>query len=316
MGSGITQVCASAGYRTVVREVDDRLLEQGLLRIRQFLDSGVAKGKLTEDARKATLGHITGTTSFDAFHDCDLVIEAIVENVQAKQFAYSALERVVPAHTILLSNTSSICITELAAATQRPEKFAGLHFFSPVPLMKLVEVIRALTTSDETYRTAVEFASSIGKEPVSAPDRPGFIVNRLLVPYLLDAIRAHENGLGSVEDIDKGMTLGCGHPIGPFALLDFIGLDTAYSVASIMFEEFREPHYAPPPLLEADGAGGTTGTKVGSRVLHATQCDVFGSSALRLLFVFPILWRPLSAEWCVDHRVAAPCARRCCGLRR
>ncbi len=263
MGSGITQVCASAGYRTVVREVDDRLLDQGLTRIRQFLDGGVARGKLTEDSRRLTLSNITGTTSFEAFHDCDLVIEAIVENVQAKQFAYSALERVVPAHTVLLSNTSSICITELAAATNRPERFAGLHFFSPVPLMKLVEVIRALTTSDETYRTAVEFAASIGKEAVTAPDRPGFIVNRLLVPYLLDAIRAHENGLGSVEDIDKGMTLGCGHPIGPFALLDFIGLDTAYSVASIMYEEFREPQYAPPPLLKRMVLAGRLGRKSG-----------------------------------------------------
>jgi 3-hydroxybutyryl-CoA dehydrogenase len=263
MGSGITQVSAAAGYRTVVREVDQRLLDQGLARIRQFLDAGVAKGKLTEDSRNATLANITGTTSFDAFHDCDLVIEAIVENVQAKQLAYSALEPVIPGHAILLSNTSSICITELAAATTRPERFAGLHFFSPVPLMKLVEVIRALTTSDETYRAAVDFAASIGKEPVAAPDRPGFIVNRLLVPYLLDAVRAHENGLGSVEDIDKGMTLGCGYPIGPFALLDFIGLDTAYSVASIMFDEFREPAYAPPPLLKRMILAGRLGRKSG-----------------------------------------------------
>lgn len=263
MGAGITQVSAAAGYRTVVREVDDRLLEEGLTRIRQFLDAGVAKGKLTGDSRHVTLANITGTTSFEALHDCDLVIEAIVENVQAKQLAYSALERVVPTHTIFLSNTSSICITELAAATMRPERFAGLHFFSPVPLMKLVEVIRALTTSDETYRTAFDFARSIGKEPVSAPDRPGFIVNRLLVPYLLDAIRAHENGLGSVEDIDKGMTLGCGYPIGPFALLDFIGLDTAYSVASIMHQEFREPAYAPPPLLKRMVLAGRLGRKSG-----------------------------------------------------
>jgi 3-hydroxybutyryl-CoA dehydrogenase len=263
MGSGITQVSAAAGYRTVVREVDERLLDQGLTRIRQFLDAGVAKGKLTEDSRNATLANITGTTSFDAFHDCDLVIEAIVENVQAKQLAYSALEQAIPSHAILLSNTSSICITELAAATRRPERFAGLHFFSPVPLMKLVEVIRGLTTSDETYRAAVDFAASIGKDPVAAPDRPGFIVNRLLVPYLLDAVRAHENGLGSVEDIDKGMRLGCGHPIGPFALLDFIGLDTAYSVASIMFDEFREPAYAPPPLLKRMILAGRLGRKSG-----------------------------------------------------
>jgi len=263
MGSGIAQVCASSGYRTVVREVDDRQLEQGLSRIRQFLDGGVTRGKLTEELRARTLANITGTTSFEPFHECDLVIEAIVENVQAKQLAYSALEPVLPPHTVLLSNTSSICVTELAAATRRPDRFAGLHFFSPVPLMKLVEVIRALTTSDETYRTAVAFAESIGKEPITAPDRPGFIVNRLLVPYLLDAVRAHENGLGSVEDIDKGMMLGCGHPIGPFALLDFIGLDTAYSVASIMFEQFREPAYAPPPLLRRMVLAGRLGRKSG-----------------------------------------------------
>jgi 3-hydroxybutyryl-CoA dehydrogenase len=263
MGSGIAQVCASAGYRTVVREVDEQQLEQGLSRIREFLDGGVSRGKLTEDARALTLSNITGTTSFEAFHECDLVIEAIVENLQAKQLAYSSLERVVPAHAVLLSNTSSLCITELAAATRRPDRFAGLHFFSPVPLMKLVEVIRALTTSDETYHTAVEFARSIGKEPITAPDRPGFIVNRLLVPYLLDAVRAHENGLGSVEDIDKGMTLGCGHPIGPLALLDFIGLDTAFAVASIMFEEFREPSYAPPPLLKRMVLAGRLGRKSG-----------------------------------------------------
>jgi 3-hydroxybutyryl-CoA dehydrogenase len=263
MGSGITQVCAAAGYPTVVREVDESLLDEGLARIRQFLDDGVAKGKLSEDRRTFTLANITGTTSFDAFRDCDLVIEAIVENAQAKQLAYSALERVIPAHTVLLSNTSSLCITELAAATSRPDRFAGLHFFSPVPLMKLVEVIRGLTTSDETYRTAVDFAAAIGKEAIAAPDRPGFIVNRLLVPYLLDAVRAHENGLGSVEDIDKGMTLGCGHPIGPFALLDFIGLDTAYSVATIMFEEFREAAYAPPPLLKRMVLAGRLGRKSG-----------------------------------------------------
>ena len=263
MGSGIAQVTAAAGYRTIVREVDGQQLEQGLSRIRQFLDTGVAKGKLADSARAATLDNITGATEFDALAGCDLVIEAIVENVQAKQLAYSALETVVSPQTILLSNTSSICITELAASTRRPDRFAGLHFFSPVPLMKLVEVIRALTTSDETYHSVLQFAAAIGKDAVTAPDRPGFIVNRLLVPYLLDAVRAHENGLGSIEDIDRGMTLGCGHPIGPFALLDFIGLDTAYSVASIMFEEFREPAYAPPPLLKRMVLAGRLGRKSG-----------------------------------------------------
>jgi 3-hydroxybutyryl-CoA dehydrogenase len=263
MGSGIAQVAAAAGYRTIVREVDDRLLQQGLGRIRKFLDDGVAKGKVSAERRDQTLASLTGTTTLTAFGECDLVIEAIVESVDAKQAAYTALEAVLPAHTIIVSNTSSICITELAAATKRPERFAGLHFFSPVPLMKLVEVIPALTTSEETRRTVFEFVASLGKEAIGAPDRPGFIVNRLLVPYLLDAVRAHENGLGSVEDIDKGMTLGCGHPIGPFGLLDFVGLDTAYAIANIMFEEFREPAYAPPPLLKRMVLAGRLGRKSG-----------------------------------------------------
>jgi 3-hydroxybutyryl-CoA dehydrogenase len=263
MGSGIAQVSAAAGFRTIVREVDDHFLQKGLSRIRKFIEDGVAKGKVTAESRDATLANLTGTTTFSSFGDCDLVIEAIVENVEAKQAAYAALEAVVPSHTIFLSNTSSICITELAAATRRPDRFGGLHFFSPVPLMKLVEVIRALTTSDETSQTALDFVAALGKEAIAAPDRPGFIVNRLLVPYLLDAIRAHESGLGSVEDIDKGMTLGCGHPIGPFALLDFVGLDTAYYIANIMFEEFRETAFAPPPLLKRMVLAGRLGRKSG-----------------------------------------------------
>ena len=263
MGSGIAQVSATAGFRTIVREVDDHLLQKGLSRIRKFIEDGVAKGKVTAESRDATLANLTGTTTFSSFGECDLVIEAMVENVEAKQSAYAALEAVVPPHTIFLSNTSSICITELAAATKRPDRFGGLHFFSPVPLMKLVEVIRALTTSDETSQTAFDFVAALGKEAIAAPDRPGFIVNRLLVPYLLDAIRAHESGLGSVEDIDKGMTLGCGYPIGPFALLDFVGLDTAYYIANIMFEEFREPAFAPPPLLKRMVLAGRLGRKSG-----------------------------------------------------
>src|SRR5205814_2652829 len=194
--------------------------------------------------------NLSGATSVDALKDCDLVIEAIVEHLDEKRAAYAALDGMVKDHTIVVSNTSSLCITELAAATKRPDRFSGLHFFNPVPIMKLVEVIRALTTSDETYRTVFAFATSLGKEPITAPDRPGFIVNRLLVPYLLDAIRAYENGLGTLEDIDKGMKLGCGYPMGPFTLLDFVGLDTTYYIANIMFEEFREPAYAPPPLLK------------------------------------------------------------------
>jgi 3-hydroxybutyryl-CoA dehydrogenase len=263
MGSGIAQVCAASGYKTIVKEVDQPVLDKGLARIRKFLDDGVVKGKVTADARDATLGKLSGTVAFDAMAGCDLIVEAIVENLDAKRSAYASLESVVGSHTIFLSNTSSLCITELAASTKRPDRFAGLHFFNPVPLMKLAEVIRGLTTSDETYATVMTFVQSLGKEPITAPDRPGFIVNRLLVPYLLDAIRAYENGLGTLEDIDKGMNLGCGHPMGPFKLLDFVGLDTTFYIANIMFEEFREPAYAPPPLLKRMVLAGRLGRKSG-----------------------------------------------------
>jgi 3-hydroxybutyryl-CoA dehydrogenase len=263
MGGGIAQVCAQAGYKTIVREVEEPLLRKGLARIEKFLSDGVAKGKVTPEARDAALSKLVGTTRFDEFKECDLVIEAIVENVDEKRKAYTALDAVVGDHAIFCSNTSSLCITELAASTKRPDRFAGLHFFNPVPLMKLVEVIRGLSTTNETYRAAFTFAQSLGKEPITAPDRPGFIVNRLLVPYLLDAIRAYENGLGTLEDIDKGMMLGCGYPMGPFTLLDFVGLDTTYYIANIMFEEFREPAYAPPPLLKRMVMAGRLGKKSG-----------------------------------------------------
>jgi 3-hydroxybutyryl-CoA dehydrogenase len=263
MGSGIAQVSAAAGYKTIVRELDESFLNKGLGRIRKFVDDGVAKGKVAAEARDTTLGNLSGVTGVDALKGCDLIIEAIIENLDEKRATYAALEKVVSDQAIFLSNTSSLCITELAAATTRPDRFAGLHFFNPVPIMKLVEVIRALTTSDETYRTAFAFAQSLGKEPITAPDRPGFIVNRLLVPYLLDAIRAYENGLGTLEDIDKGMKLGCGYPMGPFTLLDFVGLDTTYYIANIMFEEFREPAYAPPPLLKRMVLAGRLGRKSG-----------------------------------------------------
>jgi 3-hydroxybutyryl-CoA dehydrogenase len=263
MGSGIAQVSAAAGYKTIVREVDDAVLEKGLGRIQKFLADGVAKGKVTPDARDKTLANLRGTTSFDALKDCDLVIEAIVENLDWKKQTYAALEGVIARDTIIVSNTSSLCMTELAASTMRPDRFGGLHFFNPVPLMKLVEVIRALQTSDDTYQTVFAFAQSLGKEAVTAPDRPGFIVNRLLVPYLLDAVRAYENGLGSLEDIDKAMKLGCGYPMGPFTLLDFVGLDTTYYVANVMFEEFKEPAYAPPPLLKRMVLAGRLGRKSG-----------------------------------------------------
>jgi len=263
MGAGIAQVCAAAGYKTIVREVQQTLLESGLDRIRKFLDEGVAKGKTPAEVRDRALANLSGTTTFDALNGCDLIIEAIVEYLNEKKTAYRVLESIVGVETILASNTSSLCITELAASTARPDRFAGLHFFNPVPVMPLVEVIRALTTSDETYQTVLSFARSLGKEAITAPDRPGFIVNRLLVPYLLDAIRAYERGLGTLQDIDKGMTLGCGYPMGPFTLLDFVGLDTTYYIANIMFDEFREPAYAPPPLLKRMVLAGYLGRKSG-----------------------------------------------------
>ena len=263
MGAGIAQVSAASGYKTIVREVNQGLLDKGLGRIRKFLDDGVAKGKVTTEQRDGTLGNLSGATDFGALASCDLIVEAIIENIAEKGAAYTALESVVGAHTILASNTSSLCITELAAKTKRPDRFGGLHFFNPVPLMKLVEVVRGLTTSDETYQSLMDFSRSLGKEPITAPDKPGFIVNRLLVPYLLDAIRCYERGLGTIEDIDKGMKLGCGHPMGPLTLLDFVGLDTTYYIANIMFDEYKDPMFAAPPLLKRMVLAGKTGRKAG-----------------------------------------------------
>ena len=263
MGAGIAQVSAAAGYKTIVREVEDAVLEKGLGRIEKFLQGGVDKGKVTAQDKQRTLANLTGTTKLDDLNACDIVVEAIIENIDEKSKTYFALESIVGSNTIFCSNTSSLCITELASRTKRPDRFAGLHFFNPVPIMKLVEVIRGLTTSDETYQTVFAFAGSLGKEPITAPDKPGFIVNRLLVPYLLDAIRAYEHGLGTLEDIDKGMQLGCGYPMGPFTLLDYVGLDTTYYIANIMFDEYREPAYAPPPLLKRMVLAGRYGRKSG-----------------------------------------------------
>lgn len=263
MGSGIAQVSAQAGYRTVVREIDDATAEAGRARIDKFLSAGVERGKVTPERREATLGNLTVTSRVEDLAGCDLVIEAIVEQIGAKREFFNALEPLVGPDTLFASNTSSLCITELAAATARPDRFVGIHFFSPVPVMKLVEVIRGIETSDATYEAAMAFGRSVGKDPVTAPDRPGFIANRLLVPYLLDAIRAYESGAGSIEDIDKTMTLGMGHPMGPFTLLDFVGLDTTYYIAGIMYEEFGEERFAPPPLLKRMVLAGRHGRKSG-----------------------------------------------------
>jgi 3-hydroxybutyryl-CoA dehydrogenase len=250
MGAGIAQVSAATGHKTIVAEVNRKVLDRGISRINKFMEDGIERGKVTAAQRDETLANLTGTTEIAALKDCDLIIEAITESVDDKVAAYKFLEAAVGQHTILVSNTSSLCITELAAKTNRPDRFAGLHFFNPVPLMKLVEVVRALTTSDETYDALYRFVQALGKEPITAPDKPGFIVNRLLVPYLLDAVRCYEHGIGTREDIDKGMKLGCGYPMGPLTLLDFVGLDTTYYIANIMFDEYKDPMFAAPPLLK------------------------------------------------------------------
>ncbi|MES1246034.1 MAG: 3-hydroxybutyryl-CoA dehydrogenase [Acidobacteriota bacterium] len=263
MGSGIAEVAAKAGFDTVVREVTQDLVDKGMARIQGSLGKAVEKGKLEAAKRDETLGRLRGAVDLGELADCDLVVEAIVENLDEKRKTFSALDQAVKPGAIFASNTSSLTITQMAMFTNRPERFVGLHFFNPVPVMKLVEVVRTLITSDETFAAASEFVRTVGKEPIACRDNSGFIVNRLLVPYLLDAIRALEEGVGSVEDIDKGMQLGCGYPMGPFTLLDFVGLDTTYYIANIMFEEYREKRFAPPPLLKQMVLAGRLGKKSG-----------------------------------------------------
>ncbi len=263
MGSGIAEVAAKAGYTTVVREVAEDLLEKGLGRIQSSLDRAVSKGKLSEEDRQGTLDRLSGTVDVEGLADCDLIIEAIVENLDEKRKTYAAVEQVVGEATLFASNTSSLTITQMAVSTQRPERFVGMHFFNPVPVMKLVEVVKTLLTEEAVVATAVEFVESLGKRPVVCGDKSGFIVNRLLVPYMLDAIRTLEEGLGTVEDIDEAMKLGCAYPMGPFTLLDFVGLDTTYYIANIMFEEYRETRFAPPPLLKQMVTAGLLGKKSG-----------------------------------------------------
>jgi 3-hydroxybutyryl-CoA dehydrogenase len=263
MGSGIAQVAAMGGYPTVVKEVADEFLNKGIAGIEKSLGKFVEKGTLTTDQRSQTMGRLKGTTKFEDLSDCDIVIEAITENLQIKRETYVALDGVVKAGAIFATNTSSLVVTEMMTATKRVDRFIGMHFFNPVPLMKLVEVVGTITTAPAVLEEAMKFAESIGKVPIRTSDRSGFIVNRLLVPYLLDAIRALEEGVGGVEDIDKGMKLGCGYPMGPFTLLDFVGLETTYYIANIMFEEFREKRFAPPPLLKRLVLAGHHGKKTG-----------------------------------------------------
>jgi 3-hydroxybutyryl-CoA dehydrogenase len=263
MGSGIAQVSAQAGFPTVVVEASQELLDRGLGGMRRSLDALVAKAKLDERGRDEIMARIKGLVGLEAFRDCDLVIEAITENQPLKNETFAKLDAICAPHALLASNTSSCNVTAMAAATKRPGQVLGLHFFNPVPLMKLVEVVQTLLSEDKALRAAAEWVQAAGKVPVRTKDSTAFIVNRLLVPYLLDAIRAYEGGLATLEDIDQAMKLGCGYPMGPFTLLDLVGLDTAMYVAEVMFEEYREPRYAPPPLLKRMVMAGRLGRKSG-----------------------------------------------------
>lgn len=262
MGSGIAQVAATAGYEVTVLEQEQRFLDKGFAGIEKSLAKFAEKGSLKEPAN-AIRGRLRGVTDRESLTGCDIIVEAIIENVDEKKKMFSALDPIVKKEAIFASNTSSISITEVAAATKRPDRFVGLHFFNPVPLMKLVEVVRTIVTSDQAFETAFEFGKSLGKVPVRTSDKTGFIVNRLLVPYMLDAVRAFEEGVGSIPDIDNAMKLGCGYPMGPFTLLDFVGLDTTYYITHVMFEEFKERRFASPPLLKRLVMAGWYGRKTG-----------------------------------------------------
>ncbi len=265
MGSGIAQTAASAGFETTVREVTEELLQKGFAAIEKSLEKFAAKGTITAEQQKQTRDRLFGTTSFDDLSDCDIIIEAIIENLEEKQNTYRQLDALCKPETIFASNTSSLSITQMMVATSpaRQQRFIGMHFFNPVPIMKLVEVVRTILTDAVVYEQAVEFGKQLGKVPVRASDKTGFIVNRLLVPYLLDSIRALEEGVGSIVDIDNAMKLGCGYPMGPLTLGDFVGLDTTYYIAEIMFNEFREKRFAPPTLLKRMVMAGLYGRKSG-----------------------------------------------------
>jgi 3-hydroxybutyryl-CoA dehydrogenase len=265
MGSGIAQTAATAGFEVVVREVTNELCERGFMGIEKSLAKFAEKGTISADQQREIRGRLTGTTEFDALADCDIIIEAIIENLDTKRDTYKQLDELCKPETIFASNTSSLSITEMMTATssERQKRFIGLHFFNPVPIMKLVEVVKTILTDDAVYEVAVDFGKRLGKVPVRADDKTGFIVNRLLVPYMLDSVRALEEGVGSIVDIDNAMKLGCGYPMGPLTLGDFVGLDTTYYIAEIMFNEFREKRFAPPPLLKRMVLAGLYGRKSG-----------------------------------------------------
>jgi 3-hydroxybutyryl-CoA dehydrogenase len=267
MGSGIAQVCATAGFDVTVLEVEQKFLDKGFAGIekslKKFAERPVEKGGITAEQKDAIRARLKGTTNKSDLADCDIVIEAIIENVEEKKKMYASIDAIVKKDAIFASNTSSISVTELLTAVKRPERFIGLHFFNPVPLMKLVEVARTIVTTDEAFETACEFGKKLGKVAVRTSDKTGFIVNRLLLPYLMDAIRALEEGVGSVADIDASMKLGCGYPMGPFTLLDFVGLDTTYYITNVMFDEFKEKRFASPSLLKRMVMAGWYGKKNG-----------------------------------------------------
>jgi len=273
MGAGIAQVAATAGFETVVKEVSEEFIAKGFSGIEKSLAKFAEKGTITSEQQTAIRGRLSGTTSFESLADCDIIIEAIIENLEEKRSTYSQLDAICKPETIFASNTSSLSITEMLTATspERQRRFIGMHFFNPVPLMKLVEVVRTILTDEDVYEQAVEFGKKLGKVPVRAGDKTGFIVNRLLVPYMLDSIRALEEGVGSIVDIDNAMKLGCGYPMGPFTLGDFVGLDTTYYIAEIMFNEFREKRFAPPPLLKRMVLAGLYGRKSGRGFYDYTQ---------------------------------------------
>ena len=267
MGSGIAQVCGTAGFDVTVLEVEQKYLDKGFAGIEKslakFAERPVEKGGITPQQKDEIRARLKGTTNRAELADCDIVIEAIIENVEEKKKMYASLDGIVKKDAIFASNTSSISVTELLTAVKRPERFVGLHFFNPVPLMKLVEVVKTIVTAPAVYDAAYEFAQKLGKVPVRTSDKTGFIVNRLLVPYMLDAIRAYEEGVGSIEDIDNAMKLGCGYPMGPFTLLDFVGLDTTYYITQVMYDEFKERRFASPPLLKRLVMAGWYGRKTG-----------------------------------------------------
>jgi 3-hydroxybutyryl-CoA dehydrogenase len=263
MGSGIVEVCARAGYAVIVREVNDQLLQAGLARVGKSLNKAVARGKATQGQADQALAQIQGTVDLADLAVCDLVVEAAIENMEVKKSIFSELDGILPSHAIMASNTSSLCVTEMASVTQRGDKVLGIHFFNPVPVFPLIEFVRTILTSDETMEVARQFGASLGKTMVTAKDTPGFIVNRLLIPYILDAVRIYEDGLASREDIDTAIKLGLSHPMGPLTLIDFVGLDTTLFIADAMFEEYKDARFAAPPLLRRMVLAGRLGRKSG-----------------------------------------------------